>query len=340
MHHNPVTLAAPAPRAERLGYALSEGLVLPDGSVTVLRPHAGERFAPLDQRCLHMVQGYRPEHDALAAAGYGVDVTAQPAPSVLVCLPRAKDHALMLIAQAAGLAGQMVLVDGQKTDGIDSILKALRARVAVDSVSKAHGKLVWFDPRGVDFSDWAAAAQTVATEFGPMATAPGLFSADAVDPASAMLAANLPPELPARMADFGAGWGYLSAVILSRKGPEVVHLVEAEHDALAAARQNIPDPRAQFHWADATGFALPDSLGGIIMNPPFHVGRDARPELGLAFIANAARALGTRGQLWLVANRHLPYQQALEERFVHLSVLAEDSRFRVWHAKQPRKVKR
>jgi len=335
-----VTLAAPAPRAERLGYAFAEGLALPDGPVTVLRPRAGEGFAPLDPARLHMVQGFRPDHDALAAAGYPVSVTAQPAPSVLVCLPRAKDHAHLLIAQAAGLAGQMVLVDGQKTDGIDSILKALRARVAVGSVSKAHGKLVWFDPRVADIFDWAGAAQTVATEFGPMVTAPGLFSADGVDPASAMLAAALPPELPARMADFGAGWGYLSAAILSRKGPEALHLVEAEHDALAAARQNIPDPRAQFHWADATGFALPESLGGIVMNPPFHVGRDARPELGLAFIANAARALGTRGQLWLVANRHLPYQQALEDRFKHLSVLAEDSRFRVWHAKQPRKVKR
>ncbi|MCL1627634.1 methyltransferase [Roseibaca sp. V10] len=340
MPYNPVTLAAPAPRAERMSYAFSEGLVLPDGAVTILRPHAGEGFDPVEVDRIQMVQGFRPDHDALAAAGFNVSVRAEPAPSVLVCLPRAKDHAHLLIAQAAALAGQMVLVDGQKTDGIDSILKALRGRVAVNSVSKAHGKLVWFDPRGVDFSDWTSGAQTVPTEFGPMTTVPGLFSADGVDPASHMLAGLLPPELPARMVDFGAGWGYLSAAILARSGPEVLHLVEAEHDALAAARANIRDPRTQFHWADATSFALPDSLGGIVMNPPFHVGRDARPELGLAFIANAARALGTRGQLWLVANRHLPYAPALEERFVHLSVLAEDNRFRVWHAKQPRKVKR
>lgn len=246
----------------------------------------------------------------------------------------------MLIAEAAGLASDLVLVDGQKTDGIDSVLKALRARVTVGSVSKAHGRLIWFDPRGVNLSNWAATAKHLQTEFGPMTTAPGLFSAGSVDPGSRLLASALPAELPARMADFGAGWGYLSAAILSRPGPEVLHLIEAEHDALTAARANIPDPRAQFHWADATGFTLPESLGGIVINPPFHVGRDARPELGLAFIAAAARALGTRGQLWLVANRHLPYAQALEERFVHLEVLFEDTRFRVWHAKQPRKVKR
>lgn len=339
MPSSPVTLAAPAPRAERLAYALAEGLVLPDGPVAVLRPRATEQFDPVDRARLQMVQGFRPDYDALQAAGHIVDVAAKPAPAVLVCLPRAKDHAYMLIAQAAALADQTVLVDGQKTDGVDSILKALRGRVAVNSVSKAHGRIIWFDPRGADFSDWAATPQTVQTAFGPMTTAPGLFSADAVDPASQLLADVLPPDLPARMADFGAGWGYLSAAVLSRKGPEVLHLIEAEHHALDTARQNIRDPRAEFHWGDATNFTLPAALGGIVMNPPFHVGRDARPELGLAFIANAAGALGTRGQLWVVANRHLPYAQALEERFVHVSVLAEDTRFRVWHAKQPRKVK-
>jgi 16S rRNA (guanine1207-N2)-methyltransferase len=340
MEISPVSLAHPAPRAERLVHALAEGLALPDGGVTILRPRAGEGFGPIDPDRLHMVQGFWPDHAALQAAGHNVSVDARPAPTVVVCLPRAKTQALMLVAQACALATELVIVDGQKTDGIDSVLKALRGQVDVASTSKAHGKIVWFDPRGVDLSDWLVPASSVTTDFGTMDTAPGVFSADGVDPASQMLAQALPQDLPARMADFGAGWGYLSAAILSRTGPEVLHLVEAEHDALAAARRNISDPRAQFHWADATTFTLPDALGGIVMNPPFHVGRDARPELGLAFIASAARALGTRGQLWLVANRHLPYEAALTERFTHLAMLAEDTRFRVWHAKQPRKVKR
>lgn len=340
MELSPVSLAQPAPRAERLLHALAEGLVLPDGAVTILRPRAGESFDPLSADRLHMVQGFLPDHAALQAAGHKVGVEGQPAPTVLVCLPRAKTQALMLVAQACALATDLVVVDGQKTDGIDSVLKALRARTDVASTSKAHGKMVWFDPRGVDVADWLVPPSKVQTDFGTMDTAPGIFSADGVDPASHMLAQALPTDLPARMADFGAGWGYLSAAILARTGPEILHLVEAEHDALAAARRNISDPRAQFHWADATTFTLPDALGGIVMNPPFHVGRDARPDLGLAFIAAAARALGTRGQLWLVANRHLPYEPALTQRFTHLTVLAEDTRFRVWHAKQPRKVKR
>ena len=60
MPYNPVTLATPAPRAERMSYAFADGLVLPDGAVTVLRPHAGERFDPVDVDRLQMVQGFSP----------------------------------------------------------------------------------------------------------------------------------------------------------------------------------------------------------------------------------------------------------------------------------------
>ncbi len=335
----PAPLADPAPRDARLSLALSDGLVLPAGAITVLRPRAGESFAPLAPAALTLVQGFRPDHDALRQAGYTVVTQSTPAPVTLVCLPRSKAEALDLIAQAAG--SELVLVDGQKTDGIDSVLKALRARGDVAGVvSKAHGKLFWFSPAGLDLSDWRTAPQSVEGPSGArFLTLPGVFSSDGVDPASALLAAHLPDELPAHMADLGAGWGVLAAAALARRGPEVVHLVEAEAQALALARQNVTDPRAQFHWADATGFALPGPVGGVVMNPPFHSGRAAQPALGLAFIAAAARMLGTRGHLWMVGNRHLPYDAALSDSFVDVTVLAQTPAFKVWHARIPRRGK-
>ena len=331
-------LADPAPRDARLALAFAEGLVV-SGPVTVLRPRAGESFAPLDPADLTLVQGFRPDHDALRQAGYNVVAEFEAAPVTLICLPRSKAEALDLIAQAAG--SDLVLVDGQKTCGIDSVLKAVRARADVAGVvSKAHGKLFWFAPKGVDLSDWRATAQTVEGPGGAQfQTLPGVFSSDGVDPASALLAAHLPDELPAQIADLGAGWGVLAAAILSRRGPEVVHLVEAEAQALALARQNVTDPRAQFHWADATQFTPPAAVGCVVMNPPFHTGRSAQPALGLAFIAAAARMLTSRGHLWMVANRHLPYETALSETFTEVEVVAETPAFKVWHARTPRRGK-
>ena len=53
---------------------------------------------------------------------------------------------------------------------------------------------------------------------GGFTTVPGVFSADAPDRGSVLLAAALPAKLPARVADLGAGWGYLSRAILARDG--------------------------------------------------------------------------------------------------------------------------
>ncbi len=330
----------PAPRTARLALAFGAGLALPDGPVTVYRPRAGEDFALLDPGRVQMVQGFRPDHDALAQMGWRVGTAPAPAPTALICLPRAKAEGLALIAEAVAQGAQLVLVDGQKTYGVEAVLKALRARVKVaEPVSKAHGKLFWFTPGGADFSDWAAQVATVPDpDLGAFQTLPGVFSADGVDPGSALLARALPESLPERMGDLGAGWGYLAAACLARKGVAEMHLVEAEAQALDLARGNITDARAQFHWADATSCALPVSLGGIVMNPPFHTGRSAQPALGMGFIANAARMLGVRGTLWMVANRHLPYADTLERLFRRVDVLAETPAFRVWQASGPRKT--
>lgn len=332
----PMLFHDPAPRATRL--ALADGLALPDGPVAIYRPRAGEDFDALPRARVHMVQSFWPDHAAFRAAGWQVGTEPVAAPTALICLPRAKAEGLALIAEAVARGAQLVIVDGQKTDGIEAMLKAVRARVPVENViSKAHGKLFWFAPQGADFSDWAARPQRIDDPSGVFETLPGVFSADAVDPASQLLAEHLPARLPARMADLGAGWGYLARACLAREGVEALHLVEAEAQALALAERNLADPRAVYHWADALSVALPGPMGGVVMNPPFHAGRSAAPALGLAFITAAARLLGTGGTLWMVANRHLPYEPALAEGFARHDLLAETSRFRVWQATAPRK---
>jgi len=114
-----------------------------------------------------------------------------------------------------------------------------------------------------------------------------------------------------------------------------LHLVEAESDALDCARINIPDPRARFHWADATTWKAPTALDMVVMNPPFHIGRDADPSLGVAFLTAAARLLHPQGVLWLVANRHLPYDRPLTTLFREVADIGGDSAFRLIRASHP-----
>ena len=143
------------------------------------------------------------------------------------------------------------------------------------------------------------------------------------------------------MADLGAGWGYLSAAILQRTDVVSVDLVEADRTALNCAERNITDARARFHWADATVWESSRKLDAVVMNPPFHSGRTADPDLGKAFIAAAARLLAPSGSLWLVANRHLPYEATLTEGFGAVQEVAGSSRFKVLQASRPfRSVRR
>jgi 16S rRNA (guanine1207-N2)-methyltransferase len=170
-------------------------------------------------------------------------------------------------------------------------------------------------------------------------TAVGLFSADGADPASVALATALPRQLSGRVADLGAGWGYLSRAVLAHPGVTELHLVEADHTALGLARDALgQDPRARFHWADATTFATVTGLDAVVSNPPFHRGRAADPGLGRAFIAAAARLLAPSGTLYLVANRHLPYEAALSAAFAEVADLVpgtDTPAYKLYRAARP-----
>lgn len=268
----------PDPASLRLSLLIDEGLVLPEGRIVALRPRAGVDLGLLPGR-VHAIQGFRPDHDALAARGFEVGVAPEGAyEAAVVFVPRSKAEARALVARAAALLpeGAPLVVDGAKTDGVDGLLRECRARAELGGVvSKAHGKAFWLRAPGPGpFEGWQGGAG------GAWITAPGAFSERGVDRGSALLAEALPPRMPGRVVDLGAGWGYLSARVLERPEVKAVHLVEAEWAALEAARRNVKDARALFHWADATIFAAPEAIDTVVTNPPFHRGRAADPRWG------------------------------------------------------------
>lgn len=326
----------------RLPLALEGGgLVLPsDGQIALVHPSPDVALPSIDRARAQIISDFQPDALKWQARGFDcVTATEGPYSAAVVSIPRAKPLARALIADAASRTEGVLVIDGQKSDGIDSLLRDMRKRVDVQGpITKAHGKLFWVaDVSGEAFADWAA-GPTV-TE-GGFWTAPGVFSADGIDPASALLAEVLPDDLGRSVADLGAGWGFLSAHVLTRQTVEAVHLVEAGHMALECAKHNVTDPRAQFHWADATTWQPPQALDTVVMNPPFHVSRKADPQIGLAFIRAAARALHPQGHLWMVANRHLPYETELQTLFTRVEELDGDRRFKLLHASRPRRSKR
>ena len=319
----------------RLRTAIDDGLLhLPDGAVHVMRPPVGFDLSALAGHPVSLSHTNAVESQAWSGAGYDVSTTAVAAPTICVVLPRSKALARSMIAQAARLGG-LVIVDGGKTDGIDSLFKAVRKTIGdVPSVTKAHGRMFWFDGKD-SFADWAAPAPARA-DHGFYTTA-GVFSEGAIDKGSALLVAALPDKLKGRVADFGAGWGYLAEAILQRADIKHLDLIEAEALALECARLNITNGRAAFHWADETTFKAETPYDTVIMNPPFHQGRAGDPSLGQAFITAAARNLKPQGHLWMVANRHLPYEAHLQATFKEVSEVNGNAAFKIFHASRPQR---
>jgi 16S rRNA (guanine1207-N2)-methyltransferase len=320
----------------RLSLAVETGIVDPPqtGRIAVFMPRAGADLSALPADRVHVVTPLKPDFDHFVARGFECAVAPEGRYGAsVVCVPRAKPLARALIARAMAVTDGTVIVDGEKTDGIESLLKECRRRADVGApLSKAHGKIFTI-PQGSDFSDLDTPHGDEIG--GGFVTVPGVFSADGIDPGSQWLADCLPDTLGAHVVDLGGGWGYLAARVLMRDTVTRLDLVEADHGALDCARRNVPDPRAVFHWADVTEWQPDTRADSVVMNPPFHTGRSADPDLGRAFIATAARALKPSGTLWMVANRHLLYEATLTQRFRHVDEIAGDTRFKILRARHP-----
>lgn len=160
---------------------------------------------------------------------------------------------------------------------------------------------------------------------------PGIYGWNKIDHASRLLLSTL-PQLSGVGADFGSGYGYLTHQIdLTRVSQ--MHLLENDARALEASRRNLSErPQCRFHWVDILHDTLTlPPLDFILMNPPFHEGKEVQQDLGLGFIKRARECLKKEGRLFLVANQFLPYEDALTAQFGRVEKVLKQDGFKVLH---------
>lgn len=299
---------------------------------------------------LHAVQPFKPAHDALQSAGVAVSADDQvlpSAPTVLLLPPRSREQSRAWMARALSAceAGGVVVACVANDAGAKSAESDLKQLAGIDGVlSKHHCRVFWARKRAERIDNallqtWSALDAPRRIAATGAVSRPGVFAWDRVDVASALLARHLPAHLRGHIADLGAGWGYLTRELLARNpGITAVDLYEADVRALACAEATFADAPVpaslHFHWHDVT-HGLPQQYDAIVMNPPFHaLDATPRPALGQRFVQVAADALKPGGQLWLVANRQLPYETALAHAFPEVQVLAQENGFKVVHARK------
>src|SRR5690606_17737542 len=192
-----------------------------------------------------------------------------------------------------------------------------------------HRRCVVIRPDTVDGLDEAIAAGAPRLVPGLDAwSQPGVFAWDRVDAGTLLLAEHLPP-LKGAGADLGSGYGALATVALASPAVTALRLIDLDRRAVEAARRNVTDPRASFDWADARTAEANGDLDFVVMNPPFHDGGAEDRRLGQAFIRQAAAMLKKGGVLWLVANRHLPYEADITAAFKRSQPVADKGGYKV-----------
>jgi 16S rRNA (guanine1207-N2)-methyltransferase len=152
-----------------------------------------------------------------------------------------------------------------------------------------------------------------------LATAPGVFSADAVDPGSALLIEHLETiDSPTRIFDAGCGAGVLGLAALLRWPRAEALLADVDSRAIACARANSCAlglaERCRVVWWDAVREPPPEARFDLaLVNPPFHTGVPVDLQPARSIFRALAATLTPGGRAWIVANRSLPWERDLRE---------------------------
>jgi len=339
------------PALDTLFLPFSTGLVdwPKESRVLFLRARSGPVVDAFAHAQIVCEQTFKPFADALTRAGREVFEPSDEICAMSLALPpRQREEARALLARAVQrtASGGIVMASMSNTEGARSGEADLeRLTGNIQSLSKNKCRVFWSTvdeavKESALLAEWAALDAPRPIADGRFLSRPGLFAWDRIDSASALLAAHLPGDISGRAADLGAGYGYLSADLLARN-PRITALdvYEAEARAIAVARLNLEDASRRvdidYHWHDVTTGLLA-SYDVIVSNPPFHQGRADQPDLGQAFIMAAALALNPGGRLWLVANRHLPYEAVLASQFATVRAVIVQDGFKVIEATKAR----
>ncbi|MDH5722989.1 MAG: methyltransferase [Alphaproteobacteria bacterium] len=262
-----------------------------------------------------------------------------------ILFPKNIAEGLFLIATALlslKKDGTLICAAENKAGGnrLSKILKDFDLK-DLNTISKHKCRVVWAGISGFDQIEAEKALKAGEPKKildGKYLSQTGIYGWDKIDLGSKLLCDVLPSDLKGYGADFGCGYGYLADYALEHC-PKIKHIEchDADHRAIMCCAENLSnyEGRTSYHWTDLSAPFKPRRLlDFIIMNPPFHEGKKTQNALGKAFIKNASKVLRRKGELWMVANAHLPYEETLETYFFKVEKIVEKQGFKVYRAEK------
>ena len=163
----------------------------------------------------------------------------------------------------------------------------------------------------------------------------GVFSQDSLDLGARFFMQQIPGGIFGGIADLGCGNGVIGLVAAKRSPDAKVWFCDESAQAIRSARANAAAlfPGRDFQFQLGNGLdGLDQKFELILLNPPFHRGHAIDDGVARMLFGQARQHLAPGGQLLVIGNRLLQYQQPLRRLFTKVEQLAADARFTIWRA--------
>lgn len=167
-----------------------------------------------------------------------------------------------------------------------------------------------------------------------------VFSRKRLDVGTRMLLQHLPSTTgDVRVADVGCGSGILGTVAALQNPDAVLLFADESYMAVASAESTFrgavgPDRQAEFRVTDVLDGIAADSVDIVLNNPPFHDGHVKGDAIAWRMFVESRRRLRVGGEVYVVGNRHLDYQDKLKHIFGNCDVVGSNAKFSVLRARR------
>jgi len=289
--------------------------------------------------------------NAMVLAGHG-SMPLDPAlraDVVAIRIPTEKLAVLQLLADAFAMLriGGQCCIAGATNEGVKSaatLLKSLFGNATVLGTESGH-RAVMAVKRAPTASDTTVLANpalkhdafhaldvTLRGESMELFSRPGVFSWEHLDEATTILAECMDVRRGDDVLDLGCGSGPLGMLAARLSVTGQVCMVDVDTEAVRCASRAIERAgrtNCDVLTSDVASSVRDRRFDLVLTNPPFHLGKGTDLEVPAQFIVDAWQVLKPGGRLALVANRTLPYERIIHERFGNLVTLFDGRRFKV-----------
>lgn len=251
---------------------------------------------------------------------------------VILLWPKSKVLAQALLARLQGLTTQVIAVAANDAGG-KSIGKAAQdftsSAVKIDTARHCAVWELQLLPAQSDFN-WLRLAKSFRCGEQSFMTLPGVFSFGQLDIATSILLEHIPAPAKGRVLDLACGSGVIGLSYKLRNPALDVTLSDTDAFALRSCELNGLRLQVQTRVQASDGLKqIEGRFDFILTNPPFHQGKDTDYRFATELFRHAKEHLVKEGQLWLVANRHLPYEEWAAEHFAQVEVMVQERGFKL-----------